>query len=273
MKTNTDSTTRAPWLALAVMILTSASFATAQSNQPPVDKEYEAGATLWQQSSGEYRALAYQAFALARMRLDQDLRNHRIHQRRAVIVDLDETILDNSRYEAMIVNQHRGYPDGWADWVNRAEAAAVPGAVEFLKYANSRGVRVFYVTNREPNLKAATTENLKKLGFPEVTEDTFRGSLTTESESKETRRLAIMAKYRVVLLMGDDLNDFAKVFEDSKTVESRLAAAERFKAEFGKRFIVLPNAMYGNWELSIYGYKRMTQAEKAEVRRKLLKAN
>ena len=72
--------------------------------------------------------------------------------------------------------------------------------------------------------------------------------------------------------MGDDLNDFAKVFEDSKTVESRAAAADRFRSEFGKRFIVLPNAMYGNWESAMYGYNfKLTEAEKAEKRRKLLK--
>src|SRR5215470_11445296 len=113
----------------------------------PADKEYEVAAILWQQSSGEQRALCYQTFVLARLLLDRDLRNHRIRQRRAIIVDIDETILDNSRYEAALVKQHKNYPEGWTEWINRAEATAVPGAVEFLQYANSRGARVFYVTN------------------------------------------------------------------------------------------------------------------------------
>ena len=144
MKTNTSSTPRVPWLALAVIVFTCSSIATAQSNQQPADKEYEVAAILWQQSSGEQRALCYQTFALARMLLDRDLRSHRIRMRRAIIVDLDETILDNSRYEGMLVSQRKKYPEGWTEWVNRAAAAAIPGSVGFLKYENSRGVRVFY---------------------------------------------------------------------------------------------------------------------------------
>jgi 5'-nucleotidase (lipoprotein e(P4) family) len=92
------------------------------------------------------------------------------------------------------------------------------------------------------------------------------------NSSKEPRRRDVGAKYRIVLLMGDDLNDFAEVFENSKTIGTRKAAADRFKAEFGKRFIVLPNPMYGNWESAIYGYNfKLTEAEKAEKRRSLLK--
>ena len=71
---------------------------------------------------------------------------------------------------------------------------------------------------------------------------------------------------------GATLNDFAKVFEESKTVESRIAASDRFKNEFGKRFIVLPNAMYGNWETAIYGNSRLSEAEKAAKRKSALKA-
>jgi 5'-nucleotidase (lipoprotein e(P4) family) len=272
MRITNSSAARAPWLALAFVFLTCSASAIAQSNQPPADKEYEAGAVVWQQSSGEYRALAYQTFALAKMLLDRDLRNHRVRIRRAIVVDLDETILDNSRYEAMLVNQKKSYPNGWAEWINRAEATAIPGALEFVKYANSRGVRVFYVTNRKPEVKEGTSRSLKKLGFPAVNEETLLMRDDPAIESKEVRRQGIMAKYHVVLLMGDDLNDFAKAFEDSKTVESRIAASDRFKNEFGKRFIVLPNAMYGNWEIAIYGGSRLSEEEKAAKRKNQLKS-
>jgi len=267
------SSARALWLGLAFVFFTCSSSAIAQSNQPPADKEYEVGAVLWQQSSGEYRALAYQAFALARMLLDRDLRNHRVRIRRAIVVDLDETILDNSRYEAMLVNQKKNYPDGWTEWINRAEAAALPGSVEFLKYANARGVRVFYVTNRKQIEKEGTARNLKALGFPEVNDQTLLVRADPKTDTKEPRRQAINAEYRIVLLMGDDLNDFAKVFEDSKTVESRLAAADHFKDQFGKRFIVLPNSMYGDWELAIYSYNfKLSEEEKAAKRKNQLRA-
>ena len=77
--------------------------AAGQTTTGPADKEYEVAAILWQQSSGEQRALYYQAFALARMLLDRDLRNRHVLKRRAIILDIDETILDNSRYEAALV--------------------------------------------------------------------------------------------------------------------------------------------------------------------------
>src|SRR5712692_7034572 len=266
------SSARALWLGLAFVFFTCSSSAIAQSNQPPADKEYEVGGLLWQQSSGEQRALYYQAFALARMLLDRDLRNHRIRMRRAIIVDLDETILDNSRYEAMLVNHRKNYPDGWTEWINRAEAAALPGSVEFLKYANARGVRVFYVTNRKQIEKEGTARNLKALGFPEVNDQTLLVRTDPKTDTKEPRRQAIDAKFHVVLLMGDDLNDFAEVFEKSKTVTSRIEATERNKSQFGTRFIVLPNAMYGDWENSIYQYNfKLREAEKAALRKGLLK--
>ena len=274
MRITNSSATRAPWLALAFVFLTCSPSATAQSNQPPADNTYIESAVLWQQSSGERRALSYQAFALARMMLDRDLRmNRRLRQPRAVIVDLDETILDNGLYQGMQVRNHVNFNQkDWTEWVNRAEATAVPGSVEFLSYAAARGVTVFYITNRNDIQKQGTATNLKKLGFPNVNDQTLLVQIDPKNSSKEPRRQSVGAKYRIVLLMGDDLNDFAKVFEDSKTVESRIAASDRFKNEFGKRFIVLPNAMYGNWETAIYGGSRLSEAEKAAKRKSALKA-
>jgi len=262
------------WLGVSLWILTAHAIGFSQAPMPQgeADKEYEVAAILWQQSSGEQRALCYQTFALAKMLLDRDLRNHRIRQRRAIIVDVDDTILDNSRYEAALVKQRKNYPEGWTAWINRAEVPAVPGAVEFLNYASSRGVRVFYVTNRKQIEKEGTRRNLKALAFPEVNNQTLVIRTDPNSDSKEARRQAIRSKYRVVLLMGDDLNDFAEVFEKSKTVDSRLNAAERNKSAFGTRFIVLPNPMYGNWENAIYDYNfKLSEEQKAGKRNNLLK--
>ncbi len=274
MRITNSSVARASWLALAFVFLTCPSSATAQSNQAPADNGYIEGAVLWQQSSGERRALSYQAFALARMMLDRDLRMNRRHGKpRAVIVDLDETILDNSLNEGMQVKNHVNFNQkDWIAWVNRAEATAVPGSVEFLNYAAARGVTIFYITNGNDIQKQGTAANLQKLGFPKVDDQTLLVQTDPKNSSKEPRRLSVAAKYRIVLLMGDDLSDFAKVFEDSKTVESRIAAADRFKDEFGKRFIVLPNAMYGNWETAIYGGGRLSEEEKAAKRKNQLKA-
>ena len=93
----------------------------------------------------------------------------------------------------------------------------------------------------------------------------------TDGESKEPRRQAVAAKHRVVLLIGDNLNDFAEIFEKSTTIDSRLAAVEANKSNFGARFIVVPNAIYGAWEEAIYGEGRLTEEQRAEKRKSALK--
>ena len=237
------------------------------------DNEYQTGATLWMQTSGERVALSYQAFSLARMVLDRDLRTARSKRKRALIVDIDETILDNSRNQAWLIKNQQIFTDqNWLAWVNRAEATAIPGAVEFLNYATSRGVRVFYITNRKTAEKEGTATNLRKLGFPRVNDETLLVRTDTKSSSKEPRRQSVSARYRVVLLMGDNLNDFSDVFENAKTVAERLSITNQNKTKFGARFIVLPNPMYGDWENAIYDYNfQLSEQEKAAKRKAALK--
>ena len=260
-------------LLMAAALVISFNYAAVVAQSPePADKENEVLAILWQQQSGEHRALCYQAYALARIVLNRDLSNHRIRMRRALIVDLDETVWDTSSYEAQNVKLQKGYPQGWDEWMSSERATAVPGAVEFLNYANSRGVRVFYVTNRKASAKAATAENLKKLGFPAVNDETLLMRDDPNIESKTKRRQTISSKYHVVLLMGDDLNDFDDVFEKSRTIASRIEATDRMKMQFGTRFIVLPNPMYGNWANALYEYNfKLSEKEKSDKRHSLLK--
>jgi 5'-nucleotidase (lipoprotein e(P4) family) len=244
----------------------------AQASQPAqADNEYQTGAVLWQQSSAEARALQYQAYALARLMLDRDLRvNARLKRRRAVVVDVDETVLDNSAFQAaLVINRQAFTSTAWTDWCNRAKASAVPGAVEFLRYAAARHVRVFYVTNRRETEKAGTITNLKQLGFPDVGDETV--VVRTDVSSKEPRRQRISKRYRIVLLCGDNLADFSNVFEGKTTVE-RAAAVDAVRRKFGKQFIVLPNPTYGDWENAIYGYdSRLSEQEKAARRKAALK--
>lgn len=254
---------------IAALLLVSAIVANAQQKY---DNTYIEAATLYQQVSGEARALEYQTYVLARMLLDRDLSNRRIKMRRAIIVDVDETILDNSRYQGMLIKKGVNYPEGWTDWCNRAEATPIPGAPDFLRYAHSRGVRVFYITNRKIAEKDGTARNLKTLGFPEVNDETLLVRTDTENDTKEPRRQSVGSHYHVVLLMGDNLNDFSDVFEKSKTVAARLEATEKNRSQFGTHFIVLPNAMYGDWENAVYDYNfKLSSAEKQAKRRALLK--
>ncbi len=243
----------------------------AQETAPAPDNEYLVGSTLWVQTAGEYRALAYQSYALAKMRFDLDLRTMKKNKmKRAVIVDVDETVMDNSPYEASLVLKHRNHSGPiFTDWCMSETAGAVPGAVEFLKYANAKGARIFYVTGRSQGEKVCTSENLKKLGFPDVTDETVL--VREDTSSKEPRRQRIASKHRIVLLIGDNLNDLTNVFE-KKSVAERNALVDGMKDQFGTRFIMIPNPMYGDWEGAVYDYNYgVPDKEKADKRRNALK--
>ncbi len=260
-----------------------ATISTAQqgaAQQPAVvaDNEYQVGAVLFMQKAAEFRALAYQAFNIARMRFDADFDKRNLKKLakaerqmiRAVVVDIDETVLDNSPHQAELIKNRMPFTGSiWTAWVNRREAKPIPGAVEFLKYANSKGARVFYVSNRNEAEKQGTIDNLKAVGFPDVSDETVLVR-TTES-GKEARRQSIAAKHRIVLLMGDNLNDFSNVFE-RKSVGDRFAEVDRTRELFGEKYIVLPNAMYGDWESAIYEYGRLSEVEKTAKRNAALES-
>jgi len=241
--------------------------------QTAADNEYQIAAILFMQQAAEYRALAYQAFNLARWQLDADFDKKNIkklskaerNRPRAVIVDIDETVLDNSPAQAYLVRERKTFtlPD-WYAWGERRSAKAIPGAVDFLNYAVSKGVKVFYVSNRDEVQKQATIDNLKSVGFRDISNENVLLRVDGVS-TKEPRRRTIAQNYRVVFLMGDNLDDFSDVFE-RKSVSDRFAATDKLREEFGRNFIVLPNAMYGTWENAIYEYGRLTETQKAEKR-------
>ena len=259
-------------IALLVISTFAGAFASAQAPAPAADLDYQTAAVLYMQKAAEYRALAYQAYNIARMRLDQDLDKKNVKKLpkaergrpRAVIVDIDETVLDNSPSQALGIKTGRPFnPTDWYAWGEMRKAKAVPGAVDFLNYAVSKGVKVFFVSNRDEVQKAATIENLIKAGLRDLSTENV---LLRETESsKDSRRAAVAAKYRIVMLIGDNLDDFSGVFE-RKSVADRFAATDAAREDWGRKFIVLPNAMYGTWENAIYEYQRLTEAQKAEKR-------
>ena len=228
-------------------------------------REHMVMAVLWYQSAAEARALQYQAFNLARLMLDNDLAQTTREKKRAVVVDIDETVLDNSPFEGRAIRINRGYPYDWERWIDLSQAEPIPGAVEFLQYAVSRGVDVFYVTNRKVRDKNGTMENLKRKGFPQVEESHVY--VRTDESSKEKRRMKISETHHIVLLMGDNLTDFASAFEQ-KSVQERNNEVDRLKQEFGKRFIVLPNPTYGDWEDAIYEYQTSLPDSVKNLKRK-----
>ncbi len=225
-------------------------------------------ATVYQQKSAEYRALCFQAFNIAHLRVDEVVLK-KTEKPKAIITDIDETVLDNSPYEAHQVLQGKDYEtQSWYDWTSMINADTVPGALNFLKYASSRGIEIFYVTNRSEKEKEVTLKNIQKYNFPNA--DNAHLFLRTETSSKEIRRQNIAATHDIVMLMGDNLGDFSFLF-DKKANEERLQNINSVAAEFGNRFIVLPNPVYGDWESALYNYRSFTQAQKDSVLKASLK--
>ncbi|NNG01384.1 MAG: 5'-nucleotidase, lipoprotein e(P4) family [Desulfobacteraceae bacterium] len=223
-------------------------------------------ATVWMQASAEYRALCYQSFNLARMNLDTFLAGYKGSKPVAVIVDADETVIDNSAYEAYLIGQDFGYSSKtWDPWMAAGMAKAIPGAKAFLKYAESKKVEIFYITNRKTVGYDGTEKNLKALGFPNV--DKKHLLVRTGSSDKQERRDIVNEDYTVAFLMGDNLNDFESVF-GGKSVGDRMWETDLIKDHWGTKFIVLPNPTYGEWEGAVYKYNwGATPAEKDQMRK------
>ena len=227
-------------------------------------------ATLWMQTSAEFRALCYQTFNLAKMNLDTFLGSYSGSKPVAVIVDADETVIDNSAYEAFLIGNDFGYSSKtWSAWIAAVKATAIPGALEFLNYAKSKNVEVFYVTNRKMVDYEGTEKNLKALGFPYV--DKKHLLLRTDTSDKQPRRDIVAKDYEVAFLMGDNLNDFLSVFR-KKSIDERFSETDKIKDMWGLKFIVLPNPTYGEWEGAIYDNNwGASPAEKDQMRKEHLK--
>lgn len=241
---------------------------------PPFVGREQVNGTLWMQRSVEYRIAAEQVYRLATERLPSAvassgsaaLEQIDVPQATvatlptAIVVDLDETVLDNSFYQARRAIAGAEYDEpSWQAWMSEASAPAVPGAVEFLREASRAGHRIFYLTNRlcqpSPTLpddpcpaKRWTQKNLQALGLPNADEDSaliVRGERPEwQSSDKAARRSWIAARYRIVALVGDDLRDFV----DRRTYAARESELRKL---FGSRWFLLPNPMYGSWERAL----------------------
>lgn len=236
---------------------------------------------LWFQTAEEARQLQRQAFLAARRALDAALEDptwsalgqgsEAAELPIAVIADVDETLLDNSPFEGWMLRSGRQFNAAdWTAWVDAAEARPLAGAVEFARYAAERGVILFYVTNRDAEHEAATLENLRREGFPlrdDVDVLLLRGERPEWTSDKQGRRDLVAADFRVVLLLGDDLNDFMTGVYDAtpgRRAELAAAAADRF----GTSWFVLPNPHYGSWKRALdSGLPRASSPEQVRARK------
>ena len=242
--------------------------------------------TLWVRTSAEYYASAIQAYRTAQFRLDEALRDPEWtadpNQKTpyalppAVIMDVDETVLDNTGFEIELIKNNASYtPAMWTEWVNRSSATLVPGALEFIRYAQKRGVRVIYVTNRKAHEEAATRVNLAKVGVQldnKTDEILTRGERPDWSADKTTRRRIVSKQYRVLLYIGDNMNDFLAGVRVKPQERTKLAI--QHKQRWGREWIVLPNPIYGTWEQSLYDFDyKLSNRDKLKRKHEYLKAH
>lgn len=226
-------------------------------------------ASLFHQRAAEYRALCFQAYNIARLRVDQTSLTQ--HQKPlAIITDIDETVLDNSPNTVSQGLKGKDWePASWYAWTAKGVADTLPGSASFFKYAASKGITVFYITNREENEREGTLKNLQKFNFPNA--DAAHLFLKQNTSGKEARRQQVMKDYEVVLLLGDNLSDFSNLF-DKQPEDQRMSATNQQQSNFGKNFIVLPNVSYGDWESSLYKFNNnLSPAEKERIIKASLK--
>ena len=243
-------------------------------NQPDYknDNDYKIQAQVWTQNSAEYRALCYQAFNTAKMNLDALFFFEKEYDKPlAIIADVDETVLDNSPYDGKLILNNTAYNrESWVEWGNLEIAKAIPGSLEFLKYASEKNVEIFYISNRYSEQLDATVNNLKKLGFPDAKESNVL--LRGNTRSKSERRKSVSDNYEVIMLIGDNLSDFNDEFE-IKLYDERSDQTDKLKNEFGTKLIVLPNPNYGDWESNgLFGGKSFDNFQKDSIRKVKIKS-
>ncbi len=245
---------------------------------------------LWTQTAVEAAGVTRGAYTLAALQMDEALADsewtaslEQLDTGRysslppAVVLDVDETVLDNSAFQARLIEDRLLYNgDLWNDWVAEAKAMAVPGALEFTRYAESMGVRVIYLTNRMARVEQATRNNLEALGFPladgEDVVITKAERPEWRSSNKTPRRAYVAEKYRILLLIGDNYGDFSEKARGS--LSERARSAEGYASYWGKKWIVLPNPMYGSWDGALIDYEYdLPETEKLLRKRSRLKAN
>ena len=238
--------------------------------------------TLWVQTAEEYRGAALQAYLLARRNLEIALGddtwtataggsgNGGTNKPPAIVLDVDETVLDNAPFEARRILDRQAFSrEAWFRWCLEAAAEAVPGALELTRYADSRGVAVFYITNRDQELEESTRANLRRLGFPLGSdgEDRVltRGERPDWGSEKEPRRRLVTEGYRVLLLIGDDLGDFVAGARSGRSERSDLFESHRDR--WGRQWILLPNPTYGSWERALFeGTDDLSDEEKLHIK-------
>ena len=244
--------------------------AAAATQAKPNGTHDNLNAVAWVQTSVEYRAITTQTFRAAADHLDAALKekhwdalvpdergNAATGLKPAVVMDVDETVLDNSPYQARLIRDGKEYDEiSWDQWVAEKKAKPLPGVVDFARAAAEKGVTILYISNRAVHLKEATLANLREAGLPVADDSVFLGLGTVvegcdqDGSEKDCRRQLAGRQYRVLMQFGDQLGDFVRIHDNSPA--GRQALADRYGGWFGERWWMLPNPTYGSWEPALF---------------------
>jgi acid phosphatase len=265
---------RLPGLPLLLACLLTSGCATTNDKiaTPPHDN---ADAVVWLQSSAEYAAVTSGIYATAAAALEQIARSEPSRTgNMAVVMDIDETVLDNSRYQGQLVLDGASYSsDSWDDWIGLRSAPAVPGAADFIRTSQALGIHVAFITNRSCRTRPDSSDecpqhedtlaNLRAIGIDTAQTTLFlRGDRPSEdclaylteaerdsgtwSSDKTSRRACVTVNRDIVLLFGDQLGDFTEVRDRPAGASGRELAGE-FGDNWGTTWFMLPNPTYGGW--------------------------
>ena len=251
------------------VLSTTPSFAYAANVQQEPNEEL-VQAISWMQTSAEYRELCYQAYNAASAEIDKVLATHRKSEKPlAIILDCDETIIGNTALMAGAVDTARDYNLDWDAWEVAGKAAAMPGAVEFLQSVDRKGVQIFYVSNRSAARSCKeSSDNLRVLGFPQIEPDHMLFKVDTGD--KKARFRSITDRYDVILYLGDSTTDLP-LDAHGKDAATRRQIVDEHKNEFGSKYIVLPNPVYGSWMSSLdKDYWNLTPEQRSRVHKAAL---
>jgi len=255
-------------LFISILLIAACSSSKKVTGNTSIVNDGKVWAAIYQQQAAEYKALCFQAYNIAKLRVDETLK-HAMETKSfrpyAVVTDLDETLLDNSPYDAKRAINNLGYDSkSWKEWTAKGIADTVPGGPAFFKYVASQNVEVFYITNRDEDERAGTLNNLKLYGLPYA--DDAHLIMRHGGSSKESRRQDVLKKHDIILLCGDNLADFDALYDNKPSEENRIASTQKLMKEFGSRYIVLPNPEYGDWESSLFNFNyKLTDAQKDSI--------
>ncbi len=262
---------------------------TSASESESSEAHEDLDALLWMQTSAEYRAITRQTFLLAEMNLGRALVDPSwtasVDQQRqmdrkaeavktlppAVIMDVDETVLDNTAYQTQLIQTQSEFdPVTWNQFVEEEKSIAIPGAVHFVEACRDAQVTVLFVTNREFSVEPATRRNLIKVGLMKAEDPDWifsKNERKTWTSNKQSRRAHLASQYRILMILGDDLNDFVPQ-GDRPTASQRQKLADRYTDRWGHRWFMLPNPNYGGWERALFNWQdREPRSKKIQLKR------